>query len=49
MLCREIAEQLAGFSGSKVNFIATNPLFTIHNGSTTFFTGDMELLTYSSG
>ena len=39
--------RLAGFSASSVDFVATDPLFTIHSGPTTFLTGDISLLTYS--
>jgi PEP-CTERM motif len=38
--------KLAGFSGSQVEFTATTPLFTIHNGPTTFMTGELDVLTY---
>src|SRR5262249_15622080 len=38
---------LAGMFGANVSFFATTPIFTIHNGLTTYFTGQLELLTYS--
>jgi PEP-CTERM motif len=38
--------KLAGFSNSQVEFTAITPLLTIHNGSTTFLTGHLDVLTY---
>jgi hypothetical protein len=36
-----------GSSGSQVNFAAIDPLFALHDSSTMFLTGAMDILTYS--
>ena len=41
------AFKLAGSSATDVSFVASNPLFVLHNGSVNYLTGNLDVLTYS--